>query len=64
MKATAVIGMAITGIDCVETAMGAESQHIFSPNFVWLWWLPAVYWLVCAFAMCFTTVLSPGGDKI
>lgn len=36
-----------------EKAMGEQAQTLFSPDHVWLWWLPAVIWFVFAILTVF-----------
>ena len=35
---------------CANRAVGLDSQAVFAPDFVWLWWAPAFTWTVVAIA--------------
>jgi hypothetical protein len=59
MKFMAIAAMVASGLDSILMATGAEHQSIFSANYIWLWWIPAIGWFVNAIAMCFATVEMP-----
>lgn len=38
----------IVALDCLQMATGAETQRLFAPDCVWVWWIPAVLWGMAA----------------
>lgn len=39
----------IVSADCVGRALGQEPQRIFADGMAWLFWIPAVIWLLVGF---------------
>lgn len=48
IRLTASLACIIVAIDSVLMATGLEPQTIFSPENVWMWWIPSVGWVVVA----------------
>ena len=41
---------AFAAYTCANRAVGLDSQAVFAPDFVWIWWAPAFTWTVVAIA--------------
>jgi hypothetical protein len=48
MRFTCFIGCGYVACDCFERAAGQVPQTMFAPDFVWMWWIPAVLWGISA----------------
>ncbi len=48
MRPTWVLACALVALGCAERATGLEPQAIIAPDYLWLWWLPALSFMVTA----------------
>jgi hypothetical protein len=59
MKTLAVIACSSVAIDCVERALGTQTQSLFSESAIWMWWVAAASWAIGGIAMIFCRVEGP-----
>lgn len=46
MNFIGTIACLLAAWDCGEKALGMTAQTLFSSGDLWLWWIPAVAWIV------------------
>lgn len=51
MKFMAVTAMALVAFDCFDYATGTQTQHVFTQENLWIWWLIGAGWLLNAVAL-------------
>lgn len=45
MRFTGFVAFSLTALNCASFASGFRSQDLFGQDFLWVWYLLAVYWL-------------------
>jgi len=54
MRLSWTVACALVALDCAEKASGAQPQHLFVADLIWLWWVAAAIWSVIAAATAVT----------
>ena len=55
-KIACIIALGIVATDCVEKALGVTPQFLFSGEYIWAWWFPAIWWGMTMFGVFFVRV--------
>jgi hypothetical protein len=46
MRLTGCIACAIVAFNCAEKAVGYQPQELFAADVIWVWWVPALFWMI------------------
>jgi hypothetical protein len=46
MRLTGCIACSIVAFNCAEKAVGYQPQELFAADAIWIWWVPALFWMI------------------